>query len=260
MHCVLNYETCKHEIEACSNRQFLLFDIDGMRFSLEKMKDSHDNYYFLIFTTMFNSKLFYALAVYISALFASNLLGMKTMPFFFGTHLSLAVFFMPIVFITTDIIGQVYGREMSKQFVYAGFLALVFFTLGNFLSNVLPWSDASYSRIWGAYDTIFSLSLRVSIASLLAYFFSEYIDVVVFFATKKLTRNFFVASTCSNIISQAIDTTVFMSIAFLWVFAPEKILMMAIPWWIYKVLWGILYTPISYFILSLFSKKWSSHP
>jgi uncharacterized PurR-regulated membrane protein YhhQ (DUF165 family) len=57
---------------------------------------------------MFDSKLFYTLTIYISALFASNLLGMKTMPFFFGTHLSVAVFFLPIIFITTDIVGQVY--------------------------------------------------------------------------------------------------------------------------------------------------------
>lgn len=209
---------------------------------------------------MNHQKLFYMLAIYIAALFASNLLGMKTMPFLFGTHLSLAVFFMPILFITTDIVGQIYGRDMAKQFVYAGFIALVFFTIGNFLTESLPWSESSFSRIGEAYDTIFSISVRVSIASLLAYFFSEYIDVIIFFAAKKLVSNFFFASTLSNLVSQAIDTIVFMTIAFVWIFSPEKILMMALPWWIYKVLGGVLYTPISYLILSLFSRKWSSHP
>ncbi len=204
---------------------------------------------------MFNSNLFYALAIYIAAIFASNLLGMKTISFFFGTHLSVAVFFLPIIFITTDIVGQVYGRDMSKRFVFAGFLALIFFTLGNLLTEVLPWSSATYDRIGSAYDTIFSLSWRVSIASLLAYFLSEYIDVIVFFTVKKFTKNFFIASTLSNIVSQAIDTAVFMTIAFAGVFSPEKILMMAIPWWIYKVLGGLMYTPISYSILSLFSRK-----
>lgn len=68
---------------------------------------------------MFNQKLFFLLAVYISALFASNLLGLKTMPFLFGTHLSIAVFFMPIIFLTTDIVGQIHGKEVSKKFVYA---------------------------------------------------------------------------------------------------------------------------------------------
>ena len=163
---------------------------------------------------MFDSRLFFTLTIYISALFASNLLGMKTMPFFFGTHLSVAVFFLPIIFITTDIVGQVYGKDMSKRFVFAGFLALIFFTLGNLLTESFPWSSATYDRIGNAYDTIFSLSWRVSIASLFAFLASEYIDVVVFFAAKKISTNFFVTSTLSNIISQAIDTAVFMTIAF----------------------------------------------
>lgn len=89
---------------------------------------------------MFNQKLFFLLAVYISALFASNLLGMKTMPFVFGTHLSVAVFFMPIVFITTDIVGQLYGKETAKLFVFSGFTALIIFILGNLLANTVPWS------------------------------------------------------------------------------------------------------------------------
>ncbi len=208
---------------------------------------------------MFNTKLFYALAIYLAALFASNLLGMKTMPFFFGTHLSLAIFFMPIVFITTDIVGQVYGKDISRKFVIAGFIALIFFTLGNIITESLPWADATYARIGEAYDMIFSLSARITIASLFAFLIAGYIDIWVFFFMKKAFSNFFVASTASNIVSQAVDTAVFMTVAFAWVFAPEKILMMAIPWWIYKVLGGLLYTPISYFILSLFSKKWSSH-
>lgn len=206
---------------------------------------------------MFNQKLFYALTIYISALFASNLLGMKTMPFFFGTHLSLAIFFMPILFITTDIVWQVYGREISQKFVIAGFIALIFFTLGNILTSLIPWSESTYSRIGEAYDIIFSLSWRVSIASLVAFGLSEYIDIAVFFAAKKLTTNFFIASTLSNIVSQAIDTVLFMSIAFSGIFSLEKIVLMALPWWIYKVIGWVLYTPISYFILSLFSKKWS---
>jgi uncharacterized PurR-regulated membrane protein YhhQ (DUF165 family) len=56
-----------------------------------------------------------------------------------------------------------------------------------------------------------------------------------------------------------VDTFFFMVIAFAGVFSPEKILLMSIPWWIYKVLGGVLYTPISYFILSFLSRTWSSH-
>lgn len=175
-------------------------------------KDFLVNY--LLASCMFNIKLTYLLVIYISALFAANLLGMKTMPFFFGTHLSIAVFFMPILFLTTDIVGQIYGKDMAKRFVYLGAIALIFFILANLLSNILPWADTSYTRIGSAYDTIFSLSWRMGLASLCAFFLSEYIDVIVFFAVKQIFSNFFIASTLSNIASQAIDTVVFMTIAF----------------------------------------------
>ena len=65
-----------------------------------------------------NTKILVALTVFISALFMSNLLGLKTIPFFFGTHLSIAVFTLPFVFITTDVIGKVYGKDMAKKFVF----------------------------------------------------------------------------------------------------------------------------------------------
>lgn len=206
-----------------------------------------------------DNKLFFFLTIYLTALFASNLLGMKTMPFLFGTHLSVAVFFLPLLFITTDIVWQAYGKDMSKKFVFAGTIALTFFLLANTLSNIVPWSSATYERIGVAYDQIFSLSFRMGCASLFAFFFSEYIDVALFFFAKTFTENFFIRSTFSNIISQAVDTAIFMTIAFAGVFSWEKILMMSIPWWIYRILWGLVYTPFSYFILSQLKKIWSPH-
>ena len=56
----------------------------------------------------FDTKLIIALTLYIVSLFAANTLGLKTMPFLFGTHLSVSVFFFPFVFLMTDVIGEVY--------------------------------------------------------------------------------------------------------------------------------------------------------
>jgi uncharacterized PurR-regulated membrane protein YhhQ (DUF165 family) len=67
---------------------------------------------------MFDTKLFFALTLYISAIFMSNLLGLKTMPFLFGTHISFAIFTLPLIFVTTDVIGKIYGKDMAKKFVF----------------------------------------------------------------------------------------------------------------------------------------------
>ncbi len=203
---------------------------------------------------MFNNKLLFALVLYVSAIFMSNLLGLKTMPFFFGTHISFAVFTLPFVFITTDIVGKIYGKDMAKRFVFLGFFALILWTIFSIFAQVLPWSTQTFDRIGDAYETIFSLSIRVGIASLVAFFLSEYLDVLVFFHFKNQKRSFWLASFFSNLVSQLIDSTVFMFIAFYGFFDTEQIIMMTLPWWIYKVSMGVIYMPFSYLALKFLKK------
>ena len=57
-------------------------------------------------------------ALYLTSLFASNTLGLKVIPFL-GTHISTAIFMFPFVFITTDVIGEVYGRRIRYEKAYA---------------------------------------------------------------------------------------------------------------------------------------------
>ncbi len=201
-----------------------------------------------------NTKILVALTVYISALFMSNLLGLKTIPFFFDTHLSIAVFTLPFVFITTDVIGKVYGKDMAKKFVFLWFLALWIWSLFSIFAQLLPWSDNTYARIGESYEEIFTLSIRVFIASLVAFLIAEYLDVLVFFRFKNNKSTFFTASTLSNIVSQFLDTAIFMTIAFYGVFETSTIISMAIPWWIYKVSMWVLYMPLSYLVLHHFWK------
>ena len=72
-------------------------------------------------------KILIALAVYLTSLFAANTLGLKIMPFLFGTHLSVAVFSFPIVFITTDVIGELYGKPVARFFVLSGIISIALF-------------------------------------------------------------------------------------------------------------------------------------
>ena len=178
------------------------------------------------------------------------------MPFFFGTHLSVAVFSFPVVFIMTDVIGEVYGKKMAKNFVWAGVISILLFLLYSFLSTVTPWAG---SALWAkdGYNQIFGLSARFSIASLLAFVVAEYQDVLSFFFFKKYTgeKYFWLRSNLSNLWSQLLDSTVFMLIAYLGVLPIKTILLIIIPWWIYKVFMGFLFTPLSYLGIRLVRGK-----
>jgi len=203
-------------------------------------------------------KILVCLTLYISSLFAANTLGLKTMPFIFGTHLSVAVFSFPIIFIMTDVIGEVYGKKMANNFVIAGLLSILVFLFYSFISGLVPWAQNS-SWATESFNTIFGISARFSIASIAAFIIAEYQDVVSFFFLKKQIgdKKFWLRSNLSNVWSQFFDSAVFILIAFVGTgrYSWHDMLLMIIAWWIYKVVMGIFYTPLSYLGIYLLRGK-----
>jgi uncharacterized integral membrane protein (TIGR00697 family) len=197
------------------------------------------------------------LTLYITSLFTANTLGIKLMPFIFGTHLSVGVFCFPIVFIMTDMIGEVYGKQMAKNFVLAGVISILLFMFYSFISGITPWAEKA---LWAkeGYNQIFGLSFRFSLASMVAFVVGEYQDVFAFFFLRKKTdgKYFWLRSNLSNLWSQLLDTVIFMSIAFVGTgyYGAKDLMIMILLWWIYKVLMGILYTPLSYLGIYLLTK------
>ncbi len=192
-------------------------------------------------------KLVIALAIYLTSLFAANTLGLKIMPFLFGLHVSVGVIMFPVVFIMTDVVGEVYGKQIARFFVLAGFVSTALFILYSFASLALPWS-AQGEWVHEGYGQVFGMSLRIAIASLVAYAVGEYQDVVTFFFFKQKwgSRAFWLRSFLSNLWSQLFDTVLFMVIAFAGVYETRLLINLIISWWLFKVAVGAFYTPLSY--------------
>lgn len=196
-----------------------------------------------------------ALSIYITSLMAANTLGIKIMPGLLGLHLSVGVFMFPVVFIMTDVIGEVYGKQMAKFFVLAGILSTALYLIYSLISLAAPWSvDGAWAE--SAYGTIFGVSARFAIASLIAYAVGEYQDVISFFFVKaRIGKYFWLRSNLSNLWSQLFDTVLFMTIALYGVYPNDKLLVLMLSWWLFKVAMGVLYTPLSYLGLYLLRGK-----
>lgn len=207
-----------------------------------------------------NNKLIIALTLYLTSLFAANTLGLKIMPFLFHTHLSVAVFSFPIVFLMTDVVGEVYGKQIAKIFVRAGFISTTLFIGYSLLSVYLPWAEAG---LWAqdGYNQIFGVSMRVGAASLAAFALAEYQDVWTFFLVKERwgVKYFWLRSLISNLWSQLLDSSLFMVIAFADIYSTRDLISIIITWWLYKVVMGIAYTPLSYLGIWLLKDKEPLH-
>lgn len=209
---------------------------------------------------MLNRKLTFALGFYVTALIASNTLGIKLMPLPGDLHLSVAIFTFPFVFLITDVVGELYGKKMSKLFVWVGFFSLLLFTAFNLLAILMPASSDFYFT--KSYADIFGLSFRFTMASLIAFIIGEYQDVVSFFFFKKFTKPgklFWLRSNLSNLWSQFLDTAIWIAIAYTGVLSFPTMVSIAIPWWLFKFLAGFIETPLSYLGLKLLKPEKNSN-
>lgn len=212
------------------------------------------------FTETSLKKLIVALTLYLTSLFAANTLGLKIMPFFFGSHLSVAIFSFPVIFLMNDVIGEVFGKRIAKVFVLAGFVSTALFIGYSFLSIALPWSSEG-AWVMAGYDQVFGLSVRIAVASLVAFLIAQYQDVLsfFFFREKMKIRSFWLRSFLSNVWSQLLDTVIFMLIAFAGVYNVRTLVSIILTWWLYKVAMGFVYTPLSYVGISLLRDRREAH-
>ncbi|MEK7190254.1 MAG: queuosine precursor transporter [Patescibacteria group bacterium] len=200
-------------------------------------------------------KILICLALYLTSLFAANTLGLKIMPFLFGSHLSVAVFSFPVVFLMTDVIGEVYGKRLAKWFVRAGFISTALFIIYSLLSLSLPWAEKG---LWAqeGYNLIFGVSGRIALASLVAFIVAEFQDVFTFFFVREKlgTKFFWLRSLLSNLWSQLLDSVLFMVIAFAGIYETKTLISIILTWWLYKVAMGFAYTPLSYLGIHVLKK------
>lgn len=148
------------------------------------------------------------------------------------------------IFLATDIMAEHYGQKTARRAVFLGFFASVFFMVGS--QFLLSFEPADYDISHAAFSTIFSLTPRIVIASMIAYLISQNLDISLFHAIKRLTgdRYLWLRNNGSTIASQFVDTAIFTLIAF-WGVYPH-LLEMIIFTWLVKVIVAACDTPFMY--------------
>ena len=188
------------------------------------------------------------LSFFIAALVLANILGSKITTIV-GVRISVGIFFIPILFLVTDIITEVHGKQRAKNFFYISIAVLLFTIIMMYICIIMPahenWTNQE------AYETIFKGSLRMTIASLIAFILSQYHDIWAFHFWKEKTKGKFLwlRNNASTVVSQLIDTSIFMYIAFYHLtpkFTSSFIFSLIIPYWIFKIIFAFLDTPLCY--------------
>jgi uncharacterized integral membrane protein (TIGR00697 family) len=195
------------------------------------------------------TKLNLLLGLFVTLLVLMNLLGSK-LTTIFGVSVSVAIFMTPLTFLITDIVGEVEGKKAAKEFVWIGFVMLLV-TLGFTLFSVGVSPAARFLELNDSYTKIFEISARFTFASMIAFLVSQLHDVWSFDVIKTSTKGRFLwlRNNVSTMLSQAIDTLLFMFIAFYHItpaYTVGFILSLALPYYLFKIAFALLDTPLIY--------------
>ncbi len=183
-----------------------------------------------------------------------GIFGAKLIPVF-GLVTNVGNIFYACVFLATHFLIERYGKNAAWQSISLGASFVVFFTLMSQIAVNFSGSALS-ETINIAGTTFFSFSPRIIIASILAYAFAQYANIVLFLWIREKTngKSLWLRTNGANIISQLIDSLLFFSIAF--IDLPGPLLVQAIlTGWLLKSLVVLVGTPFLYADAHLARKK-----
>ncbi|MCK4516186.1 MAG: queuosine precursor transporter, partial [Spirochaetaceae bacterium] len=145
----------------------------------------------------------------------------------------------------------IYGPKATRVLITGTLIVLVIVLGVTALATVLPPAER-FAAQNEAYVGVFRGSIRIILASIVAFTLSQYHDVWAFDFWKKKTNGRFLwlRNNASTIVSQLIDTVIFMLIAF-WGVSDRFTLgfvmgSMVPPYYLLKVLAAALDTPLVY--------------
>ncbi|MPR36339.1 queuosine precursor transporter [Salmonirosea aquatica] len=176
-------------------------------------------------------------------------------------NMSAGVLNWPIVFITSDLINEYFGRRGVRRisFLTAGFIVYMFGTI--YATTLLPpaqfWLDLNRTDSAGnafnineAFSLIFRQGLGIMIGSITAFLLGQLLDISVFSWLRRRTgsKHIWLRATGSTLFSQLVDSFVVIGVAF-YIFGNwsiSQVLAVGTVNYLYKGAIAILTTPLLY--------------
>ena len=152
-------------------------------------------------------------ALFVTVLLISNVASTKILqlgPFTFdgGTIL------FPLSYIFGDVLTEVYGYRRSRRVIWIGFGCAALLVLVLSIVGALP--PAADWEHQEAYEVILGATPRIVLGSLIAYFAGEFSNSYVLARMKVWSQGrwLWTRTVGSTVVGQAVDTTLFVTIAF----------------------------------------------
>jgi len=194
-------------------------------------------------------------AAFTTCLLVANIITVNLVAVGIWAVVPAGVIAYPLTFLFTDVISELYGRRTAVRVVWIGFGASLLMLAMIYLARLLPGA-----AIWeggAAYEAVFGMVPRVVLASMLAYLVSQHHDVIAFHFWRRVTggRFLWLRNNASTMVSQALDTTIFIAVAFWGLVPPEVVWNLMLTQFLIKIAIAALDTPFCYLMVSLLRRR-----
>lgn len=173
--------------------------------------------------------------------------------------LTCGVLLWPLEFVLTDVVNEFYGPKAVRRISYTavaliGYAFLMFYLAIHIPADTSFWKGsqaaAGVPDMQAAFNAIFGQGMWIIFGSLVAFFVSQLVDVMVFHRIKKATgeKNVWLRATGSTLISQLVDSFIVLGIAFGKSWGWQRVLAVGLVNYSYKAAMAIILTPVIYFV------------
>lgn len=231
---------------------------------MQFIPDQKRNRLFLVLAGIFITNALLAEMIGVKIFSAESTVGLQPahlniFGFTMDFNLTAGVIIWPVVFITTDLINEYFGKPGVKLVSYLTVILIAYaFVILLVAINLPPadwWVNSNATDPNGnafdinhAFGRIFGQGQQIIIASIIAFLLGQLVDVFVFQKLKQITgsRYLWLRATGSTLVSQFIDSFVVLYIAFYDDFSFAQINAIGITNYLYKFAVAILLTPLIY--------------
>jgi uncharacterized integral membrane protein (TIGR00697 family) len=193
-------------------------------------------------------------SVFITCLITANITAVKLVHVF-GLVVPAAIIIFPISYIAGDVLTEVYGYRQARLVIWLGFLCNLVTVIAIWLGQVLP--TASFWDGQAAYERILGYTPRLLLASFLAYLVGEFANAFVLAKMKIATRGrwLWTRTIGSTLVGQALDSLVFITLAFVGTIPLAGLASAIVTQWLAKSVYEAAATPVTYWVVNFLKRQ-----
>jgi uncharacterized integral membrane protein (TIGR00697 family) len=189
--------------------------------------------------------------VFCASLIISNVLAFKT--FMIGSVvLPTAVILFPIVYITNDVLTEVFGFERTKTVILTGFAMNMIAVIGYNIAIILP--EPPFFEGQESFRLVLGNSFRVLVASMVSYIIGSLVNAKVMEKMKN-GKSLFARCVLSTFFGEGLDSLIFITIAFVGTMSLSSLVVMIVCQAMLKTAYEIVCYPVTKKVISNVGKQ-----